>query len=245
MTFLSQGGHVPTTEGQPDLPCPLHPHPKPRFQATTSGDRWGTSRGQLGEVLQHPALPRGTVVVRSRLLPRPQLRVRELGPAWAALPACTSRLRDQADGIPGTHCAGRLVPPATGGAQRCQAHQQPRDLALLVLLSADSQEEQGRHRPPAQPSSAWRLEPFPTPPAACRSRERSPWPRWVAWTGSKPEQQGASQSSRDAEPLGSSLARSGDVGGSPPAASTHSPLPAMGQDGAIGQEAVSNATGHQ
>lgn len=44
MTFPSQGGHIPTTAGQPGLPCPLQPHPKPRFWDATS-DRRGTSPG--------------------------------------------------------------------------------------------------------------------------------------------------------------------------------------------------------
>ena len=44
MTFPSQGGHIPSTEGQPGLPCPLHPHPKPWFWAAMS-DQWGTSPG--------------------------------------------------------------------------------------------------------------------------------------------------------------------------------------------------------
>lgn len=44
MTFPSQGGHVPTMEGQPGLPCPQNHHPKPWFWGTTS-DCQGTSPG--------------------------------------------------------------------------------------------------------------------------------------------------------------------------------------------------------
>lgn len=46
VTFPSQGGHVPTMEGQPGLPCPLSPYPKPWFWAATS-DCGGTSPGLL------------------------------------------------------------------------------------------------------------------------------------------------------------------------------------------------------
>lgn len=177
----------------------------------------------------------------SRLLPRPQLGDRELGPAWAALPACTPLLRDQADGMPGRHCTGRLVPAATEAAQRCQAHRQRRDLALLVLLSAGSQEERGYHLPPAQPSSAQRLGPFPASPASCRSQG---WSRGPAGLPG----QGASTSSRDAEPQGNSLAQLGGTGGQP-TSSLH-PQPASPPRGrttrsAKRQSAMPPATGEE
>lgn len=157
----------------------------------------------------------------SRRLPRPQLGDRGLGPAWAALPACTPLLRDQADGMLGRHCTDRLVPAATEAAQRCQAHWQRRDLALLVLLSAGSQEERGYHLPPAQPSSARRLGPFPAPPEACRSQGWSQGPAGLPG-------QGASTSSRDAEPWGSSLAQLGGRGGQPTSSLHPQPTPPHG-----------------
>lgn len=126
--------------------------------------------------------------------------VRELGPAWAA-----PWLRDQAGKRPGGHCTGRLVPPAGPAA----AHQWARrNLALLVLLSASSQDEEGHHLLPAQPCPAQlsiAARTLSHSPHSLQSWGQSPWPHWVAQAGSEPN-------SREAEPSGSSPAQSGHRG---------------------------------
>lgn len=90
---------------------------------------------------------------------------------------------------------------------------------------------------PAQSNSArhggWDPSPLPPQPA-----EAGDGPRGPAGFPGRAEQQGR-------RALGQLPGLVGGAGGSPPAASSRSPLPTTGQDGAIGQEAVSNATGHQ
>lgn len=174
-------------EGQPGLPCPLHPHPKPWFWAALGcwrywghWDRAGAELCPPGEGLWHPAVPWRTVAVMSRVLPHRQLRDRELGPARAALPARTPGLHDQADGTPGRHCAGRLVPLPQEEHSTARPTSRPGTWPYWFYFQ---QEEQGCHLLAAQLHAAAGT----LPPAACRSQGQCPCPRWVAWAGRKCE----------------------------------------------------------
>jgi len=125
------------------------------------------------------------VAAMSRLVPRPQLGDRGLGPAWAARPARTPQLQGRAGETSGWHCAGRLVPPPLGLPQPTSS-----PATWLYWFHFQQVPKRSGDAASLQPSAA-RLggrDPSPLPPAGCSSWGRCPRPRWVAWAGSKREQ---------------------------------------------------------